>query len=148
MVVHMSINKLSGYEILLAMSRGDLPHPSITVTIPMTITKVEKGEVFFSARANDTHLNPLGGVHGGFASTVLDSVTGCAVHTLLNAGVGYGTVDLNIKMIRPVPKDEELLAVGRVINLSKSLGISEGSLKSSSGKLLATATATCLIFNT
>lgn len=143
----MNIKDLTGYDILLAMSRGELPHPSIAATVPMVITKVEKGEVTFSAKANHTHLNPLGGVHGGFAATVLDSVTGCAVHTLLGAGVGYGTVDLNIKMIRPIPKEEELLAVGRVINLSRSLGISEGTLKSGSGKLLATATATCFILN-
>ena len=45
-----------------------------------------------------------------FASTVLDCVTGCAVHTFLGAGVAYGTIDLNIKMIRPVPKDENLIA--------------------------------------
>ena len=42
-------------------------------------------------------------VHGEFASTVLDSVTGCAVQTLLGTGVAYGTIDLNIKMIRTVP---------------------------------------------
>ena len=52
--------------------------------------------------------------HGEFASTVLDSVTGCAVHTLLGAGVAYGTIDLNIKLIRPVPKDENLIAEGNV----------------------------------
>ena len=48
------------------------------------------------------------------SSTVLDSVTGCTVHTLLEAGVAYGTIDLNIKMIRPVPKDENLIAEGNV----------------------------------
>lgn len=41
----------------------------------------------------------MGGVHGGFAATVLDTVTGCAIHTLLEAGVGYGTIDLNVKCI-------------------------------------------------
>ena len=45
-----------------------------------------------------------------FASTVIDSVTGCTFHTLLEAGVAYGTIDLNIKMNRPVPKDENLIA--------------------------------------
>ena len=52
--------------------------------------------------------------HGEFASTVLDSVTWYAVHTLLWAGVAYGTIDLNIKMIRPVPKDKNLIAEGNV----------------------------------
>ena len=64
--------------------------------------------------ANNKHLNTQCGVHGEFASTVLDSVTGCAVHTLLGAGVAYGTIDLNIKMIRPVPKEENLIAEGNV----------------------------------
>ena len=127
------------------MALGELPRASITTTIPMTFVKIEAGSVLFHAFADDSHLNPMGGVHGGFAATVLDSVTGCAVHTMLNAGVGYGTIDLNIKMIRPVPKNEKLIAEGKVINLSKSLGISEGTLKSLNGKLLATATATCMI---
>jgi len=141
----MKIEEMTGLEILQAMALGDLPGASITTTIPMTFVIIEEGRVLFHATANDSHLNPLGGVHGGFAATVLDSVTGCAVHTLLKAGVGYGTIDLNIKMIRPVPKNEKLIAEGKIINLSKSLGISEGTLKNQEGKLLATATATCMI---
>lgn len=141
----MSIQQMSGLAILQAMAKGELPAPSITQTMPMSLVQAEEGSVLFHATADDKHLNQLGGVHGGFAATVLDSVTGCAVHTLLEAGVGYGTIDLNIKMIRPVPKHQVLVAEGRVINLSKSLGISEGTLKTQDGKLLATATATCMI---
>ena len=141
----MKIEEMTGLEVLQAMALGELPRASITTTIPMTFVKIEEGRVLFHAIANDSPLNPMGGVHGGFAATVLDSVTGCAVHTLLNAGVGYGTIDLNVKMIRTVPKNEKLIAEGKIINLSKSLGISEGTLKSQDAKLLATATATCMI---
>ncbi|MCL1124741.1 PaaI family thioesterase [Shewanella surugensis] len=141
----MNVHEMTGLALLQAMASGELPYASIAVTIPMTITSVSEGKVVFSAKADDNHLNPLGGVHGGFAATVLDTVTGCAVHSLLDAGVGYGTIDLNIKMIRPIPKNESLIAEGQVINLSKSLGISEGTLKTQAGKLLATATATCMI---
>lgn len=84
-------------------------------------------------------------MHGGFAATVLDSVTGCAIHTLLEASVGYGTIDLNIKMCRPIPKNVELTAIGTVINISKNLGISEGKIIDDNGKLYAHATATCMI---
>ena len=68
----------------------------------------------FNAIVNNKHLNTQCDVHGEFASTVLDSVTGCAVHTLLGTGVAYGTIDLDIKMIRPFPKDENLIAEGKV----------------------------------
>ena len=142
----MNISKMTGLEILQAMARESLPYPTMmTNTIPMRIIKAEKGIVQFIAIANDNHLNPMGGIHGGFAATALDSATGCAVHTMLGAGVGYGTIDLNVKMIRPVPKNEELIAEGKVINMSKSLGLAEATLKSKSGKLLATATTTCMI---
>ena len=82
-----------------------MPHPTITESIPVKVMKVEKGKVVFNAIANNKHLNTQFCDHGEFASSVLDSVTGCAVHNLLGAGVAYGTIDLNIKMIRPVPKD-------------------------------------------
>ena len=87
---------LSELELLQASARGDLPAASIAATMGMKGMEVEKGHVVIHARADERHLNPLGGVHGGFAATVLDSVTGCAVHTMLDAGVGYGTVDLGV----------------------------------------------------
>ena len=143
----MNIEKMTGLDIMQAIVRGELPHPTMSETIPMKVVHVEGGKVVFNAIANEKHLNPQGGVHGGFAAAVLDSATGCAVHTLLGAGVAYGTIDLNIKMIRPVPRSTNLIAEGTVINISKSLGISDGILKSEDGKLYATSTATCMIIN-
>ena len=137
--------ELSGLDLLQAIVDGKAPMPPMARTIPMTIISVVPGEVIFTATAGQQHLNPLGGVHGGFAATVLDSVTGCAVHSLLESGVGYATVDLNVKMIRPVPRDRELTAIGIVINMSSRLAVSEGRLHDGDGKILAHATATCMI---
>ena len=141
----MNIEIMTGLDIMQAIVREELPHPTMSETIPMKVVQAGEGKVVFNAVANEKHLNPQGAVHGGFAATVLDSATGCAVHTLLGAGVAYGTIDLNIKMIRPVPRSTNLIAEGTVINISKSLGISEGILKSEDGKLYATSTATCMI---
>ena len=141
----MKIEKMTGLDIMQAIVRGELPHPTMSDTIPMKVIHVEEGKVVFNAVANEKHLNPQGGVHGGFAATVLDSATGCADHTLLRAGVAYGTIDLNIKMIIQVPRSTNIIAEGTVINISKSLGISESILKSEDGKLYATSMATCMI---
>jgi uncharacterized protein (TIGR00369 family) len=141
----MSIATMTGLQIMQAFAAGKFPKPSIAETIPMDFSAVEHGGVTFSATANDRHLNPMGGVHGGFAATVMDSVTGCAVHTTLGPGEGYATVDLNVKMVRPIPQNVELKAEGRVINHSKSLSISEGTLTDSDGKLYAHSTASCMI---
>ncbi|MFT5220511.1 MAG: hypothetical protein ACI9LO_002685 [Planctomycetota bacterium] len=141
----MTDKPMSGLEMLRAIINGELPHPSIAATIPMVFVEADAGRVLFEARAGERHLNPLGGVHGGFIATVLDSVTGCAVHSMLEAGVDYATIDLNVKMLRPVPRDSRLIAEAKVINISKSLGVSEGTLKDENGKLLAHATCSCLI---
>ena len=115
-------------------------------TMGLSLVHAEEGRAVFHARPRGSHLNALGTVHGGFAATVLDSVTGCAVHTLLPAGAGYGTVDLNVKMLRPVPTDKgDLVAEGRVIHLSGRLGVAEGTLKDADGVLYAHGTATCMI---
>ncbi|EDM66613.1 hypothetical protein PE36_04248 [Moritella sp. PE36] len=136
---------MSGLEILQAMAEGVFPHPSICDTMPMQCVDVSEGQVHFSVQADDRHLNPMGGVHGGFAATVLDSVTGCATHTTLIAGESYGTVDLNVKMVRPIPKNTALQAKGKVLNVSKTVVISEGDIRDENGKLYAHCTATCVI---
>lgn len=142
----MLTEKLSGLELMQAMVTGDFPHPSMSEVVPMKIIAAEYGEVVFEAMADDRHLNPLGGVHGGFFATVMDLVTGCAVHTTLEPNVGYGTIDLHVKMLKAIPKNTLLIATSRVIQSGYSLGISEGSLKDEKGNLYAHATATCMIY--
>ena len=138
-------DQLSGLELLRECAAGNRPHPPMAETIPMKMVDINEGEVRFRVRAGSPHINPLGMVHGGFAATVLDSVTGCAVHTLLEAGVPYATIDLNVKFTKQIPIDTDLWAVGRVINLSKRLGIAEGEIKDDDGNLYAHATASCLV---
>lgn len=118
---------------------------TIGPTMGMRPVEVSEGRAVFEATPDSRHLNPMGGVHGGFACTVLDSVTGCAVHTMLEAGATYGTVDLAVKMLRPLKPGQTYRAEGRVINMSTRLGVSEGLLFDAAGKLVAHATCTCLI---
>jgi len=142
----MNPKEMNGIDVMQALVEGKFPIPSISETIPMKLVTVEKGRCVFEANATEKHLNPMGGVHGGFAATVMDSATGCAVHTMLEAGMGYGTIDLNVKMLRPVPLNTLLYGEGKVLNMSKSLGVSEATLKDANGKLYAHSTATCKLF--
>ena len=47
---------------------------------------------------------------------------------MLEAGLSYTTIDLNVKMCRPIPLNTELKAVAKTINISKNLGIAEAQL--------------------
>lgn len=141
----MSLATMTGLQALQAMFDGKIPPASITQTMPLKGVSVEYGKVIFEATADERHLNPLGGVHGGFLATVLDSATACAVHSALDAGIAYTTIDLNVKMLKPIPQNTPLMVEGNLINLSKSLGIAEGSIKDKEGKLYGHATVTCMI---
>jgi uncharacterized protein (TIGR00369 family) len=77
---------------------------------------------------------------------MLDSAMGCAVHTELEAGVGYSTVSLQLNFVRPVQEGiTELLAEGRVVHLGKRQATAEGSIRDAEGRLYAHAMTTCLV---
>ena len=137
---------MSGLELMQALVDGTIPPPSMAETMGLSMVEVREGWSLFHAQADARHLNPLGMVHGGFAATALDSVTGCAVHTRLEPGVGYATIDLDVKMLKAVPREVVLRAEAEVIHLSKRLGVAEGTLRDTEGNLYAHATATCMIF--
>ena len=48
---------MTGLEIMQAIVREELPHPTMTKSIPVKVMKVEKGKVVFNAIANNKHLN-------------------------------------------------------------------------------------------
>jgi uncharacterized protein (TIGR00369 family) len=137
--------ELPGLQRVQGLIDGTLPQPSMTQTLPMRAVAAAKGRVTFKARADARHLNPMGTVHGGFAATVLDSATGCAVQTMLEAGSGYSTVDLHVKLIKPVPVDRELTAEAHVLHASRNIGTAVAELRDEDGTLLAHGTATCVI---
>lgn len=115
--------------------------------VPFRPVAAGEGWIRFLTRADVRHRNPFGTVHGGYVSTVLDAATACAVHTRLPAGQLAATIDFQVKILRPVPRDCELWAEGRTLNLSRRLGVAEATLKDASGKLYAHATATCMVLD-
>jgi len=143
----MSLQDMSGLEVLKAMMAGEIPPPTMAETMPSRIVHVEEGFVRFKVKADERHLNPMGGVHGGFSATILDTVTGVAVHSVMEAGVAYSTINLNVKMIRPIPVDTELIAEGSLINRSRRLAVSEGKIMDENGKIYAIGSATLMILN-
>lgn len=138
-------NKLTGLEYMQAVVAKQIPMPAMAQTIPMFCIAASPGTVQFSARADARHMNRANIVHGGFTATVMDSVTSCALRTLLEAGVGFVTIELNVKLLKPVPCDTDLTAEGKAINVSRSLGHAEARLLDGNGNLCAHCTATFML---
>lgn len=142
---NIDLKSLSGQELLKLIIDKKIAKPAMADIIAMEFISAENGKVVFKAYPGSEHLNPLGGVHGGFAATVLDSVTGCAVHSLLDSHDVYSTTDLTVKMLKPVPVNEELTADAEVISISKQIALAVGNLKDNQGQILAHAISTCFI---
>jgi uncharacterized protein (TIGR00369 family) len=137
----------TGLDFLQRVVDGRLPAPPMAETLGFMIVAVEKGRVIFEGTPQHRHYNPIGAVHGGFAMTLLDSALGCAVHTMLDKGETYTTLEIKVNMVRPLTKDTGLVrAEGRVLHRGRAVATADGEVKDASGKLYAHATTTCMIF--
>ncbi|MCO1614037.1 PaaI family thioesterase [Micromonospora sp. CPM1] len=141
------LGRRSGLELMRAMIAGELAAPPIMHLVDMSRMEAEEGRVAVELLPQEFHYNPLGTVHGGVLSTLLDTAAACAVHTTLPAGVGYTSLDLNVKFLRPVTVDTGLLRCeGTVLQRGRRTALAEARLTDPANRLAAHATSTCLIF--
>jgi uncharacterized protein (TIGR00369 family) len=138
---------MTGLEQLQAMLDGSAPSAPIGTTLGFAGVRVAPGLAVFACEPGEGHLNPIGTVHGGLAATLLDSALGCAVHTTLEEGVGYASLGLEVKFLRPLtPGMGRVVCEGRVVSAGRRVATAEGTLvHEESGRLLATGTTTCLV---
>jgi uncharacterized protein (TIGR00369 family) len=137
----------SGLEFMRALLSGELPPPPIATTLGFEVVEIDEGRVVFAVTPGEHLYNPIGVVHGGVAATLLDTVTGCAVHTTLPAGTAYTSLDLSVKYLRPLTADTgPVRGIGRVINKGRRTALAEGELRDAADRLLAHGTSSCLIF--
>ena len=137
---------MTGLEVLRAMAAGELPGPGMGKTMGFRLVEVDKGRAVFEGTSGPHLLNPLGAVHGGYALTLIDSACGCAVHSALEAGLGYTTVETKVNFTRPVPPDgTPVRCEGRVVTRGRQIATAEARLLSADGKLLAHGTSTLII---
>jgi uncharacterized protein (TIGR00369 family) len=137
---------MTGKQILQAMIDGKLPAPPIGQTLSFWLVEVGDGFAAFEGEPGAHLLNPLGGVHGGWALTLIDSAAGCAGHTLLPAGASYTTVETKVNFSRPITKETgRVRAEGRVVSQGRQLISGEARVLSREGKLLAHGTSTLLV---
>lgn len=112
----------------------------------MRVSHAEKGMVQVVAEPDRNHLNSAGIVQGGVSASILDAATGFAIHSLLDAGLYVVTVGLELHFLRPVFADRgTLTAEGRIVHLTRNIGVADGTLSDAAGNKLATATGTFVI---
>ncbi len=138
--------RLSGLDYLTGIAEGRIPPPPISAHFGMRWVSVAEGDVVLATTPDESLYNPIGTVHGGVAATMLDSAVACAVHSTLPAGVGYTSVELKVNYLRAISGSVgEIRAHGWVVKAGSRVAFAEGDIRDAQGKVLATASSTCLI---
>lgn len=136
----------SGLELLRGLADDIDAVPNIGRMLGMRIDRVDAGEVAMSMETRPDFANPMGSVHGGICATLLDSVMSCAVHTTLEPGVGYSTLELKVNYVATVATDDvRLSATGRTVHVGRTTATAEGFVHDQDGRMVAHGTAICLI---
>jgi uncharacterized protein (TIGR00369 family) len=148
MVTAAAAADMSGLEFVQALAEGRLPAPPIALPLDFALSEVAEGRVVVSGTPGEHLYNPIGSVHGGVAATLLDSAMGCAVQTTLPAGTGYTTLELKVNFVRGLTAQSgPVRCEGEVVHRGGTVATAEGRIwEQDTGKLVAHATTTCLIF--
>ena len=140
------LQNLSGLEFLSRICDGRLPSPPIARTLGFELTEVEHGRVVFVGQPSFDYYNPIGSVHGGWPATLLDSCMGCAVHSALQPGTGYTTIEFKVDILRPITESTgPVTAEGHTVRVGRRVAVAHGELRDSGGKILARGSTNCLI---
>ncbi len=139
--------ELDGLAYLRAMADGTVPPPPMALLMDFRPVELAEGRVVFAGEPGEHVYNPIGVVHGGFAMTLLDSATGCAVQSTLPAGTRYTSLETKVNFVRPITLDTGLvLCEGTVVHRGSRVATADGRLTAeATGKLLAHGTSTCLV---
>ncbi|HEV3088750.1 MAG TPA: PaaI family thioesterase [Candidatus Elarobacter sp.] len=140
------VRRSSGLEAIRAISSGAAPRPPISALVNFTIAEVEEGRVVVEGYPGEEHYNPIGVVHGGFALTIFDTAMSCAIHTLLPAGIGYTTTDVQVRFIRGVTTATGAVRCeGIALHVGRSTAVAEAKMYDAQGRLLGIGTTACAI---
>jgi uncharacterized protein (TIGR00369 family) len=141
------LSTLDGFEQLRAMADGRLPGAPISGLIGLEEFGGERGSMHVELEPRADHYNPIGSVHGGIISALLDTACGCSVHSTLAPGELYTSLDLTVKFLRQVTLDSgRLRAEGSVIQRGRRTALAQAQLYDARRRLVAHATSTCMIF--
>jgi uncharacterized protein (TIGR00369 family) len=133
-------------EVMRRIASGELPQPPIAATLGIRLVEAEPGRAVFECEPAEFHYNPIGTVHAGVASTLLDSAMGCALATTLERGVAWTTLELKANFVRPLTAGMGVVrCTGTVLHAGRRVSTTEARLEGADERLYAHGTSTILV---
>ncbi len=139
---------VEGLEALRRIVAGDAPYPPIADTLEMRIVEVERGRVVWEAEPGEYLYNPIGTVHAGFVTTLLDSAMGTAFVSTAEAGTRWTTLELKANFTRAITAETGVVrCTGTIVHRGRTVVTTEAKAEDAEGRLLAHATSTILVLD-
>lgn len=136
---------MPGLDFLRGLIDGSIPHHPTSRTLGFTVTDARDGFAEVTLEAQEFHANAVGSVHGGVLATLFDTAMGFAVSSTLVAGVGYTTLDVQVRYLRPVQPGHVVRVQGFCEHSGRRTATARGEARDEQGRLLATGSTTCMI---
>ncbi len=136
----------AGLDFLRAIVSGEVPQPPISATLDFALVAADLGSATVEAHPAEYGYNAIATVHGGVIATWADTAIGYAIQSHLPVGSGVTTLDLQVRYLRAIHADTGVVTiVATTDHVGRRTGSARATLTDSRGRLLATATSTCLI---
>ena len=137
---------MSGADMVRAWVSGEVPAPPLAQHLGIRPVDVGDGAAELTLTVQPFHANAGGIVHGGVAASLIDSATGTALWTRVEAGTVIATVDLNVSYLRAVPLDVGTLTCrASVVHLGEQLAVVDGTVTGADGTAYVSGRATYAI---
>ena len=140
--------RLDGLAYIEAMRDGELPPDAFMVTLGMRVVEVEPGRVVMEVEPNDGHLNIGGAIHGGFLSTLMDNVTGYALHTTLGPGQTPPHLAASYRFLSMGKRGVTLRATAVVLKSGRNVGHVRVEVHDADGRFVCTGETTHAVVGT
>jgi uncharacterized protein (TIGR00369 family) len=139
----------TGLERMRLLARPNSPQPPISHLTGLSYVEVGAGLTTCAMPASRWFLAATGGFSGGVLALPADAALGGALITLLEPGQILTTSELSLSYLRPATTSAgALIARGRLVHASRTLGLSDVFIEDGRGRLLAHGSSRCVFLPT
>jgi acyl-coenzyme A thioesterase 13 len=108
-----------------------------------TLRDIQEGSMRVEFMVREDMSNPMGILHGGIASTILDEVVGTMAYAL-GREFAFVSVNLNCDFLNNAKVGEIIFADAKVVRAGKNIVHAEGVITNTSGIIIAKCTSNLL----
>lgn len=120
-----------------------IPMPPCARTLGFAFVEIDRERRRMTTRFEGAahHLNPRGGVQGGFLVAMMDDAMGSMIVALTDGRYGPASVDIHAQFLRPAGL-ETLRCESELVHMTKNSAFTRATLTNAAGEIVAMATQT------